>query len=53
MILLTNFFEVMGVVFTFILAVIFAFVLWGFFKVRNEMKDNTKPVNPDRPEHRR
>lgn len=42
MILLTNFFEVMGVLFTAILAMIFAFVLWGFFKIRHEMKKAEK-----------
>lgn len=53
MILLTNFFEVMGVFFTFLMVIVFAFLLWGFFKIKSEMKDSTKPVNPDRPEHRR
>ena len=38
MILLTNFFEVLGVVFTAILAVVFGFILWGFFKVMSKMK---------------
>lgn len=52
MILLTNFFEVMGVVFTAILAIICAFVLWGFFKVRNEMQKD-KPVSPRKPLHKR
>ena len=33
-----NFFECMGVLFTAILAIIFAFVIWGFFKVRAEME---------------
>lgn len=33
-----NFFECMGVLFTAILAIICAFVIWGFFKVRSEMK---------------
>lgn len=44
-----NFFECMGVLFTAILAILFGFVLWGFFKVRAEMKkkptgDKTSPV---------
>lgn len=43
-----NFFECMGVLFTAILAIICAFVIWGFFKVRSEMKrptgDKTSPV---------
>lgn len=38
-----NFFECMGVLFTAILAILFAFVIWGFFKVRSEMKK--KPNN--------
>ena len=42
MILLTNFFEVLGVVFTAILAVVFGFILWGFFKIRHEMKKAEK-----------
>lgn len=33
-----NFFECMGVLFTAILAILFAFVMWGFFKVRAEMR---------------
>ena len=33
-----NFFECMGVLFTAILAILFGFILWGFFKVRSEMK---------------
>ena len=33
-----NFFECMGVLFTAILAILFAFVMWGFFKVRSEMR---------------
>ena len=44
-----NFFECMGVLFTAILAILFAFVIWGFFKVRAEMKkkptsEKTSPV---------
>lgn len=44
-----NFFECMGVLFTFILVLLFAVVLWGFFKVRSEMKkkpsgDESLPV---------
>ena len=31
-----NFLEAMGVLFTAILAILFGFVLWGFFKVRDE-----------------
>ena len=47
-----NFFECMGVFFTAILAILFAFVLWGFFKVRNEMKkrptsDESSSVKPN------
>lgn len=42
-----NFFECMGVLFTAILAILFGFVLWGFFKVRADMKrptgDKTSP----------
>ena len=33
-----NFFECMGVFFTAILAILFCFVLWGFFKIRAEMR---------------
>lgn len=33
-----NFFECMGVFFTAILAILFAFVIWGFFKVKAEMR---------------
>ena len=36
-----NFFECMGVLFTAILTILFAFVLWGFFKVRAEMRKST------------
>lgn len=36
-----NFFECMGVLFTAILAILFGFVLWGFFKVRAEMRKST------------
>lgn len=52
MILLTNFFEVMGVVFTALLAIVFGFILYGFFKVRNEMQKD-KPVSPRKPLHKR
>lgn len=37
-----NFLEAMGVLFTAILAILFGFVLWGFFKVKSEMKKNVK-----------
>ena len=40
-----NFFECMGVLFTAILAILFCFVLWGFFKVRSEMR---KPTSDER-----
>lgn len=33
-----NFLEAMGVLFTALLAILFGFVLWGFFKVKSEMK---------------
>ena len=36
-----NFFECMGVLFTAVLAIIFCFVIVGFFKIRKEMK---KPI---------
>ena len=52
MILLTNFLEIMGMVFTALLAIVFAFILWGFIKVRNEMQKN-KPVSPRKPLHKR
>ena len=52
MILLTNFWEVMGMVFTALLAIVFAFILYGFFKVRNEMQKN-KPVSQRKPLHKR
>lgn len=41
-----NFFECMGVLFTAILAILFAFVIWGFFKVRSEMKK--KPTTSEK-----
>ena len=41
-----NFFECMGVFFTAILAILFGFVLWGFFKVRGEMKK--KPTTSEK-----
>lgn len=47
-----NFFECMGVLFTALLAIVFAFILYGFFKVRNEMQKN-KPVSPRKPLHKR
>lgn len=37
-----NFLEAMGVLFTALLAILFGFVLWGFFKVKSEMKKNVK-----------
>ena len=39
-----NFFEIMGCIFTTLLAIFFALVLWGFFKVKAEM--NKKPEQP-------
>jgi flagellar biogenesis protein FliO len=41
-----NFFECMGVLFTAILAILFGFVIWGFFKVRSEMKK--KPTTSEK-----
>ena len=38
-----NFFECMGVLFTALLAILFGFVLWGFFKVKSEMKNVKQP----------
>lgn len=40
-----NFFECMGVLFTAILAILFGFVIWGFFKVRAEMKKLVTDLN--------
>ena len=50
-----NFFECMGVLFTAILAILFAFVMWGFFKVRSEMRkkptsDESSSVKPNNSE---
>lgn len=38
-----NFLEAMGVLFTALLAILFGFVLWGFFKVKSEMKNVKQP----------
>ena len=48
-----NFLEAMGVLFTAILAILFGFVLWGFFKVRGEMKKNVKQPKTETDDTRR
>lgn len=48
-----NFLEAMGVLFTAILAILFGFVLWGFIKVRGEMKKNVKQPKTETDDTRR
>lgn len=48
-----NFFECMGVLFTALLAILFGFVLWGFFKVKSEMKKNVKQPKTEDDDTRR